>query len=101
MYDSIMKMEELLTMYEHLIDGLSDYMKKNGIDYTEDDSVHPAIMLYSEAVRIYSHLLHTRKSEDLHRMEGEYTLMNAMLNEMKAGAWAMKGAGESRVYKAV
>ena len=73
------------------------YMKENGIDYTNDDSVHPAIMLYSEAGRIYSRLLRTRKIEDLLRMEGEYNLMNGMVNEMKAGAWAnLSGEDVSR-----
>lgn len=88
MYDAVMKMEQLLGVYERLIDDLAGYMKENGIDYTNDDSVHPAIMLYSEAGRIYSRLLRTRKMEDLLRMEGEYNLMNGMVNEMKAGAWA-------------
>ena len=88
MYDAVMKMEQLLGVYERLIDDLAGYMKENGIDYTNDDSVHPAIMLYSEAGRIYSRLLRTRKIEDLLRMEGEYNLMNGMVNEMKAGAWA-------------
>lgn len=87
MYDAVMKMEQLLGVYERLIDDLAGYMKENGIDYTNDDSVHPAIMLYSEAGRIYSRLLRTRKMEDLLRMEGEYNLMNGMVNEMKAGAW--------------
>ena len=86
MYDAVMKMEQLLGVYERLIDDLAGYMKENGIDYTNDDSVHPAIMLYSEAGRIYSRLLRTRKIEDLLRMEGEYNLMNGMVNEMKAGA---------------
>ena len=49
MYDAVMKMEQLLGVYERLIDDLAGYMKENGIDYTNDDSVHPAIMLYSEA----------------------------------------------------
>lgn len=51
MYDAVMKMEQLLGVYERLIDDLAGYMKENGIDYTNDDSVHPAIMLYSEAGR--------------------------------------------------
>lgn len=53
MYDAVMKMEQLLGVYERLIDDLAGYMKENGIDYTNDDSVHPAIMLYSEAGRIF------------------------------------------------
>ena len=52
MYDAVMNMEQLLGVYERLIDDLAGYMKENGIDYTNDDSVHPAIMLYSEAGRI-------------------------------------------------
>lgn len=97
MYDAVMKMEQLLGVYERLIDDLAGYMKENGIDYTNDDSVHPAIMLYSEAGRIYSRLLRTRKMEDLLRMEGEYNLMNGMVNEMKAGAWAnLSGEDVSR-----
>ena len=97
MYDAVMKMEQLLGVYERLIDDLAGYMKENGIDYTNDDSVHPAIMLYSEAGRIYSRLLRTRKIEDLLRMEGEYNLMNGMVNEMKAGAWAnLSGEDVSR-----
>ena len=62
-------------------------MRENGIDYTDDNSVHPAIMVYDEAGRIYSRLLHTRRLEDLLRLEGEYNFMNAMVAEMKAGAW--------------
>ena len=94
---AVMKMEQLLGVYERLIDDLAGYMKENGIDYTNDDSVHPAIMLYSEAGRIYSRLLRTRKIEDLLRMEGEYNLMNGMVNEMKAGAWAnLSGEDVSR-----
>lgn len=97
MYDAVMKMEQLLGVYERLIDDLAGYMKENGIDYTNDDSVHPAIMLYSEAGRIYSRLLRTRKIEDLLRMEGEYNLMNGMVNEMKAGDWAnLSGEDVSR-----
>ena len=97
MYDAVMKMEQLLGVYERLIDDLAGYMKENGIDYTNDDSVHPAIMLYSEAGRIYSRLLRTRKIEDLLRMEGEYNLMNGMVNEMKAGSWAnLSGEDVSR-----
>lgn len=97
MYDAVMKMEQLLGVYERLIDDLAGYMKENGIDYTNDDSVHPAIMLYSEAGRIYSRLLRTRKMEDLLRMEGEYNLMNGMVNEMKVGAWAnLSGEDVSR-----
>ena len=97
MYDAVMKMEQLLGVYERLIDDLAGYMKENGIDYTNDDSVHPAIMLYSEAGRIYSKLLRTRKMEDLLRMEGEYNLMNGMVNEMEAGAWAnLSGEDVSR-----
>ena len=87
-YDAVMKMEQLLGVYEKLIEDLAAYMKENGIDYTGDNSVHPAIMLYSEAGRIYSRLLSTRRMEDLLCMEGEYKLMNAMVAEMKAGAWA-------------
>ena len=35
--------------------------------------------------------------EDLLRMEGEYNLMNGMVNEMKAGAWAnLSGEDVSR-----
>ncbi len=100
MYDAVMKMEQLLGDYERIIDELAGYMKENGIDYTADNSVHPAIMLYSEAGRIYSRLLQTRKLEDLLRMEGEYTLMNGMLNEMKAGAWAGISSADS-YHKAV
>ena len=97
MYDAVMKMEQLLGVYERLIDDLDGYMKENGIDYTNDDSVHPAIMLYSEAGRSYSRLLRTRKIEDLLSMEGEYNLMNGMVNEMKAGAWAnLSGEDGSR-----
>ena len=39
MYDAVMKMEQLLGVYERLIDDLAGYMKENGIDYTNDDSV--------------------------------------------------------------
>lgn len=87
MYDAVMKMEQLLGSYERLIGDVSDYMRENGIDYTDDNSVHPAIMVYDEAGRIYSRLLHTRRLEDLLRLEGEYNFMNAMVAEMKAGAW--------------
>ena len=36
MYDAVMKMEQLLGVYERLIDDLAGYMKENGIDYTND-----------------------------------------------------------------
>ena len=42
MYDAVMKMEQLLGVYEKLIEDLAAYMKENGIDYTGDNSVHPA-----------------------------------------------------------
>ena len=87
MYDAVMKMEQLMESYERLIGEVSAYMKENGIDYTDDHSVHPAIMVYDEAGRIYSRLLQTRKLEDLLRLEGEYNFMSAMVAEMKAGAW--------------
>ena len=45
MYDAVMKMEQLLESYERLIGEVSDYMRENGIDYTDDNSVHPAIMV--------------------------------------------------------
>ena len=73
MYDAVMKMEQLLGVYEKLIEDLAAYMKENGIDYTGDNSVHPAIMLYSEAGRIYSRLLSTRRMEDLLYKEGNRT----------------------------
>ncbi len=87
MYDAVLKMEKLMDAYETLIGDLSTFLKDNGIDITGDPAEHPALMLYSEAGTIYGRLLHTRKLEDLLRMEGEYRLMNAMLSEMKAGAW--------------
>ena len=52
MYDAVMKMEQLLESYERLIGEVSDYMRENGIDYTDDNSLHPAIMVYDEAGRI-------------------------------------------------
>ncbi len=94
MYDAIMKMEKMLDAYESLIDDLTTFLKDNGIDITGDPTEHPALMLYAEAGRIYGRLLHTRKLEDLLRMEGEYRLMTSMLAEMKAGAWMAKGEGE-------
>lgn len=87
MYDSVMKMEELLNVYERLIDDLASYMEEHHIDPTADNSVHPAIMLYGQAGRNYARLLHTRKLEELYRMEGEYNLMCAMVSEMRVGAW--------------
>lgn len=87
MYDAVMKMETLLDAYDTLIGNITNFLKDNGIDVTGDPSEHPALMLYAEAVRIYGRLLHTRKLEDLLRMEGEYRLMTAMVAEMKAGAW--------------
>lgn len=88
MYDSVMRMEGLLGDYEHLIDRLAGYMKEKGIDPAGDNETHPAVMLYGEAGRIYNRLLHTRKEEDLLRMEGELKLMKGMVNEMETGAWA-------------
>lgn len=95
MYDAIMKMEKMLDAYESLIDDLTGFLKDNGIDITGDPTEHPALMLYAEAGRIYGKLLHTRKLEDLLRMEGEYRLMTSMLAEMKAGAWMGLSANET------
>ena len=97
MYDEVMKMGKLMDAYEGLLSSLSDFLKDNGIDVTADPAEHPALMLYTEAARIYGRLLHTRKMEDLLRMEGEYRLMNAMLSEMKAGAW-MGVSGHETAY---
>ena len=83
MYDAVMKMEQLLESYERLIGDVSDYMRENGIDYTDDNSVHPAIMVYDEAGRIYSRLLHTRRLEDLLRLEGEYNECHGGRNESR------------------
>ena len=60
---------------------------------------YAALMLYAEAGRIYGTLLHTRKMEDLLRMEGEYRLMNSMLAEMKAGAWMGRAAALKKCPK--
>lgn len=87
MYDAVMKMETLLDAYEALIGDMTNFLNDNGIDVTGDPSEHRALMLYAEAGRIYGRLLHTRKLEDLLRMEGEYRLMTSMVAEMKAGAW--------------
>lgn len=87
LYDAVMKMEELLNVYEKLIEDLETYMKENGINDTGDNSGHPAVMMDKEARRVYSHLLSTKRIEDLLRFEGEYKLMSAMVGEMKAGAW--------------
>lgn len=96
MYYSVMEMEKLMNAYEGLIDELSGFLKDNGIDIAGDPSEHPALMLYSEAGKIYSRLLRTRKLEDLLRMEGEYRLMKAMLAEMKAGAWMHTASHEDK-----
>ncbi len=95
MYDAIMKMEKMLDAYESLIDDLTGFLKDSGINITSDPTEHPALMLYAEAGRIYSKLLHTRNLEDLLRMEGEYRLMTSMLAEMKAGAWMGVSTGET------
>ena len=96
MYDAVMKMETLLDAYEALIGDITNFLNDNGIDITGDPSEHPALMLYAEAGRIYGRLLHTRKLEDLLRMEGEYRLMKALVAEMKAGAWMEISDGEDR-----
>lgn len=97
MYDEVMKMGKLLDAYEALLGDLSNFLKDHDIDVTADPAEHPALMLYAEAGRIYGKLLHTRKMEDLLRMEGEYRLMNSMLAEMKAGAWM--GSSYEKVSK--
>lgn len=99
MYDAVMKMETLLDAYEALIGDMTDFLNDNGIDITGDPSEHPALMLYAEAGRIYGRLLHTRKIEDLLRMEGEYRLMTSMVAEMKAGAW-MTTSHHEKIAKA-
>ena len=96
MYDTVMKMESLLAAYDELIGNITAFLSDHHIPVTGDPEEHPALMLYAEAARIYGRLLHTRKMEDLLRMEGEYRLMKALVAEMKAGAWMEISDGEDR-----
>ena len=97
MYDAVMKMEQLLGVYERLIDDLAGYMKENGIDYTNDDSVHPPSCSTPRRDAFIPGSCGRERQKDLLRMEGEYNLMNGMVNEMKAGAWAnLSGEDVSR-----
>lgn len=89
-------MESLLHAYDELIVNITAFLRDHHIPVTGDPEEHPALMLYAEAARIYGRLLHTRKMEDLLRMEGEYRLMKALVAEMKAGAWMEISDGEDR-----
>ena len=75
LYDTTMKREKMIHDFEQLLAQYRAYFKDAGIDI---DGKAPELMLYKEALRIYT---------SLPQMEGEYDLLRSILSDMQTGNW--------------
>lgn len=58
--------------------------KDAGIDI---DGEAPELMLYKEALRIYTSLPQMKNLDPLCMLEGEYDLLRSILSDMQTGNW--------------
>ena len=73
LYDTTMKREKMIHDFEHA-----------GIDIDGDA---PELMLYKEALRIYTSLPRMKNLDPLCMLEGEYDLLRSILSDMQTGNW--------------
>ena len=84
LYDTTMKREKMIHDFEQLLAQYRAYFKDAGIDI---DGKAPELMLYKEALRIYTSLPQMKNFDPLCILEGEYDLLRSILSDMQTGNW--------------
>lgn len=84
LYDTTMKREKMIHDFEQLLAQYRAYFKDADIDI---DGKAPELMLYKEALRIYTSLPQMKNLDPLCIMEGEYDLLRSILSDMQTGNW--------------
>ena len=84
LYDTTMKREKMIHDFEQLLAQYRAYFKDAGIDIDGDA---PELMLYKEALRIYTSLPRMKNLDPLCMLEGEYDLLRSILSDMQTGNW--------------
>lgn len=84
LYDTTMKREKMIHNFEQLLAQYRAYFKEAGIDI---NGKAPELMLYKEALRIYTSLPQMKNMDPLCIMEGEYDLLRSILSDMQTGNW--------------
>ncbi|MEE1376611.1 MAG: hypothetical protein U0K15_06280 [Dialister sp.] len=84
LYDTTMKREKMIHDFEQLLAQYRAYFKDAGIDI---DGNAPELMLYKEALRIYTSLPQMKNFDPLCILEGEYDLLRSILSDMQTGNW--------------
>ena len=84
LYDTTMKREKMIHDFEQLLAQYRAYFKDADIDI---DGEAPELMLYKEALRIYTSLPQMKNIDPLCILEGEYDLLRSILSDMQTGNW--------------
>ena len=84
LYDTTMKREKMIHDFEQLLAQYRAYFKDADIDI---DGNAPELMLYKEALRIYTSLPQMKNIDPLCILEGEYDLLRSILSDMQTGNW--------------
>ena len=84
LYDTTMKREKMIHNFEQLLAQYRAYFEEAGIDI---NGKAPELMLYKEALRIYTSLPQMKNMDPLCIMEGEYDLLRSILSDMQTGNW--------------
>ena len=84
LYDTTMKREKMIHDFEQLLAQYRAYFKDADIDI---DGKAPELMLYKEALRIYTSLPQMKNLDPLCIMEGEYDLLRSILSDIQTGNW--------------
>ena len=84
LYDTTMKREKMIHDFEQLLAQYRAYFKDADIDI---DGNAPELMLYKEALRIYTSLPRMKNIDPLCILEGEYDLLRSILSDMQTGNW--------------
>ena len=84
LYDTTMKREKMIHDFEQLLAQYRAYFKDAGIDINGEA---PELMLYKEALRIYTSLPQMKNFDPLCILEGEYDLLRSILSDMQTGNW--------------
>lgn len=84
LYDTTMKREKMIHDFEQLLAQYRAYFKDAGSDINGDA---PELMLYKEALRIYTSLPRMKNLDPLCMLEGEYDLLRSILSDMQTGNW--------------
>ena len=82
LYDTTMKREKMIHDFEQLLAQYRAYFKDADIDI---DGNAPELMLYKEALRIYTSLPQMKNIDPLCILEGEYDLLRSILSDMQTG----------------